>query len=92
MAKLSVGHTPKQTDEKLSKMKVDTYHSSKSHEADFNIFFRTLSCGRNTQRNYYQKCFFFFTQLKKKILVIKDIEDVIGLILKSSSFGESGAD
>lgn len=59
MAKLSVGHTPKQT-EKLSKMKVDTYHSSKSHEADLNIFFRMLSCGRNKQRKYYQKFIFFF--------------------------------
>lgn len=83
MAKLSVGHTPKQTDEKRSKMKVDTYHSSKSHEADLNIFLRTLSCGRNKQRKYYQKSFPFFHSVKKKILVIKDIEDVIGLILKS---------
>lgn len=66
MAKLSIGHTPKQTDKKQSKMKVDTYPSSKSHEADLNIFFRTLSCGINKQRKYYQKFFFFFTQLKKK--------------------------
>lgn len=66
MAKLSVGHTPKQTDEKLSKMKADTYHSSKSHEANFNRFFRMLSCGRNKQRKYYQKFIFFFHSVFKK--------------------------